>query len=146
MINPCLRNRWIWLTAAALSAAATLVSAGDKPLTFLDLMRFGQIDDAVISADGSWVGYTIEPDRGDGEAVLRSTVSETEVRIERGSAVEISRDGRWAVAAITPTLQEREKAERDKGKKTGQGEQGRRRAEEGACHRQPRRWRGDPDR
>ena len=38
-------------------------------------------------------------------------------RIERGAAPEISRDGRWVVAAITPTLEEREKAEDDKDKK-----------------------------
>jgi len=120
MINTCVRIRCIWLATAMLSAAASLVGAGDRPLTFLDLMQFSQIEGTVISADGSWIAYALEPDRGDGEVVIRSTATDqagAEYRIERGSAVEISRDGRWAVAAITPTLQEREKAKGDEGKK-----------------------------
>jgi dipeptidyl aminopeptidase/acylaminoacyl peptidase len=117
MIRTGARKRSILLAAAILSAAATTLAAGDKPLTFVDLMRFSQIEDAVISADGTWIAYTLVPDRGDGEVVARSTIDGTEVRIERGSAPEISRDGRWVAAAITPTLQAREKAESDKKKK-----------------------------
>ena len=117
MINTCFRSRWIWLATAVLTAVTTLVAAGDRELTFLDLMQFRQIDKTAISADGSWVAYTLEPDRGDGEVVIRSTSTEktgVDYRIERGAAAEISRDGRWVVAAITPTLNEREKANGDK--------------------------------
>ncbi len=114
MINTCVRNRWIWLATAMLLTAATVVTAGDKPLTFLDLMQFRQINDAVIAAEGGWVAYALEPDRGDGEVVIRSTDSDTEYRIERGAAPEIAADGSWVVAVITPTLEEREKADHDK--------------------------------
>ena len=61
---------------AILSAAAALY-AGDRPLTFEDLMKFRQIQDASISEDGAWVAYALIPDRGDGEAVAQSTTSDT---------------------------------------------------------------------
>ena len=116
------RHRWFVVLVLVCSAAAA--GAGDRPLTFLDLMQFRQIDGTVISADGSWVAYVLDPDRGDGEVVVRSTVSQTEYRIERGAAPAISRDGRWAVAAITPTLQEREKAAEGRGRKKGRDKDG----------------------
>ena len=117
-----IRSVWVLSVVVVLLAAATVVAGGEKTLTFLDLMQFRQIENPVISADGEWVAYALEPDRGDGEVVIRSTGSDIEYRIERGAAPEISRDGRWVVAAIKPTLAEREKAEGDKGKKNGKDE------------------------
>jgi dipeptidyl aminopeptidase/acylaminoacyl peptidase len=94
---------------------ATSVGAGEDPLTFLDLMKFRQIRDASISQNGEWVAYSLVPDRGDPEAVVRSTTSKTEYRIERGVVPEVSADESWAVAALEPTLEEREKAKVEKG-------------------------------
>jgi len=108
------RNRWASLVAGMMFATATVVAAGDKPLTFLDLMQFRQIEDAVISNDGGWIAYALVPDRGDGEVVIRSTASDTEIRIERGAAPKISGDGHWVAAEIKPTLEEREKAKGEK--------------------------------
>jgi len=116
-------NRWTLLVAGVLLATVTVVAAGEKPLTFLDLMQFRQIEDAVISTDGGWIAYALVPDRGDGEVVIRSTISETEYRIERGANPEISKNARWVVAAISPTLEEREKNKGDKGKKNSDDEQ-----------------------
>ncbi len=120
-MNP---SRWIrvgWTLMLGGVLLATVVAAGEKPLTFRDLMQFRQIEDPVISVDGDWVAYTIAPDRGDGEVVIRSTVSGTEVRVERGAGPEISRDGGWVVATIAPTLEAREKAKNGKGKKGKKG-------------------------
>ncbi len=86
------------------------VLAGDKALSFEELMKFQQIRGAVISADGGWIASSLVPDRGDGVLVIRSTTTGTEHRIERGADPVISNDGRWVAAAITPTLEEREKA------------------------------------
>ena len=97
--------------------ATFVVEAGDRPLTFEDLMKFRQIRNASISEDGTWVAYALVPDRGDGEAVVRSTMTEEIFRIERGSKPLISADGRWVAAAIVPTLEEREKAEAKRAKK-----------------------------
>jgi dipeptidyl aminopeptidase/acylaminoacyl peptidase len=90
---------------------AVAAAAGDRPLAFTDLMMFRQIEDVVISDNGGWVAYALVPDRGDGEVVVRSTTTETEYRVERGARPVISGDGKWLVAAVTPTLEEREKAE-----------------------------------
>jgi len=98
-----------------LIAAAAAAAGGDLELSFEELMKFRQIEDAVISADGTWIAYVLEPDRGDGRLVIRSTSTETEYVIERGAGPEISAEGRWVVAAITPTLEEREKAKGKKG-------------------------------
>jgi dipeptidyl aminopeptidase/acylaminoacyl peptidase len=92
------------------------LGAGDRPLTFEDLMKFRQIQDASISEDGEWVAYTLVPDRGDGEAVVQSTIAGTIFQIERGDDPVISADGRWVAAAIAPTLEESEKAKAKRGK------------------------------
>mgnify|MGYP001826256743 CR=1 FL=1 len=111
-----LRSRSVVLVTVVLGAFAA--EAGERPLTFEDLMKFRQIRAATISEDGEWVAYALVPDRGDGEAVARSTTSEREFRVERGSGPVFSADGRWVAASITPSLEEREKAEA-KGKKKG---------------------------
>ena len=103
-----------------LVAAAVVVDAGDRPLTFSDLMKLRQIQGAVISKDGAWIAYALVPDRGDGEAVVRSTSGDTEYLIERGGEPVISANGLWVAAAIEPTLEEREKAQGKK-KKNGGG-------------------------
>jgi dipeptidyl aminopeptidase/acylaminoacyl peptidase len=95
-----------------------VVEAGDRPLTFEDLMKFRQIRNASISEDGAWVAYVLVPDRGDSEGVVRSTTTNALFRIERGSEPVISADGQWVAAAITPTLEEREKV-RAKRRKSG---------------------------
>lgn len=105
--------------ALVVVAVAIGADAGDRPLTFSDLMKLRQIHGAVISKDGGWVAYTLVPDRGDGEAVMRSIPGDTEYRVVRGSGPEISADGLWVAATIEPTLEEREKAPDTKGKNKG---------------------------
>jgi len=115
------RYGWVVVLVLGFMVGATAVAAGgDRELSFEELMKFRQIEDAVISTDGEWIAYALVPDRGDGQLVIRSTSSETEYVIERGAGPEISVDGRWVVAAITPTLEERETAKEDE--KTDDGD------------------------
>ena len=106
--------------AAAWAASAW---AGDKPLTFADLMKFRTIRDPVISKDGGWIAYGLAPDRGDGEAVARAVAGDAEYLIERGAGPKISGDGRWVAAAIEPSLEEREKAEGKGGQGKGKNDE-----------------------
>jgi dipeptidyl aminopeptidase/acylaminoacyl peptidase len=101
-------------------ACAFTVEAGEYPVTFEDLMKFHQIRDASLSEDGKWVAYSLVPDRGDGEVVVRSAASEREFRIERGTDPVFSADGLWVAASITPSLEERDKAQA-KSEKRGSG-------------------------
>lgn len=83
-------------------------------------MRFRQIRGAVISDDGAWVAYGLEPDRGDGEGVLQATNGTTSFTVARGASPVLARDGRWAAFAVTPPFAEREKARKaKKGKDDG---------------------------
>ena len=118
-------GRLFCLTTLIVVSATGSLLAGDQELTFSDLMKFRQIEGAVVSDDGEWVAYGLVPDRGDGETVVRSVSAATEFRIERGSDPKITADGRWAVAFISPTLEESEKAKAKKAKmgKTGPGKE-----------------------
>ncbi|MGD9252995.1 MAG: hypothetical protein PVG92_03575, partial [Holophagae bacterium] len=104
------RNLVVSIALVAVLTVATAAVAGDRALTYEDLMKFSQIEDAVISDDGDWIAYAVVPDRGDSEVVVRSTATDTEYRIERGARPVISSDGLWVAAEITPTLEEREQA------------------------------------
>lgn len=94
--------------------ASTATYAGDKVLTFADLMKFEEIHDPVISGDGAWIAYALAPDRGDGTVIARAANGDTEYRIELGSHPQISSDGKWVVAVLEPTLEEQDKASKSK--------------------------------
>ncbi|MGB5659972.1 MAG: hypothetical protein WBO54_10865, partial [Thermoanaerobaculia bacterium] len=102
---------------------ATASFAGTKPLTWVDLMQFRQIEGPVLSKQGNWIAYSLQPDRGDGKVEVRGTGDGPVYSIELGSAPVISGDERWVAAKIQPTLEEQLEAEDDKngddGPKTG---------------------------
>ena len=110
-----------FVAGVAVVLAAASVSAGTEPLTFQELMKFRQIEDAVISKDGSWIAYELQPDRGEGEAVARSVEGDAEYRVERGGKPALSGDSAWFAAAILPTQKERDEAAKKKGEKKGKG-------------------------
>ncbi len=117
----CLRFPAVLLLLAQLIGASDS-DAGTKPLTWVDLMQFRQIEGAVLSKQGTWVAYSLKPDRGDGEVVVRSTVGEAVYHIELGSDPAISGDEHWVAAAIQPSLEARLEAEEESdedGPKTG---------------------------
>lgn len=70
---------------AALAAFAPLaVHAQKKVLTQADWDRWRSIQGATLSNDGKWVSYTLSPQVGDGEFVVRSTTGSTEYRVPVG--------------------------------------------------------------
>jgi len=76
--------------------------AQQKALTVTDMMKFKHIQNPAISEEGNWVVYSVKPDRGDGEAVVLSTTSTKEFKIERGSRPILSKNGRWVAATVLP--------------------------------------------
>ena len=120
--SKCLRVPAVLVLLAQLFGAADS-SAGTKPLTWVDLMQFRQIEGPVLSKQGNWVAYALKPDRGDGEVKIRSTNGEAVYSIELGSDPAISGDERWVAASIQPTLEEKLAAEEEEqgenGPKTG---------------------------
>jgi hypothetical protein len=85
-----------------------------RTLTFTDLMKIRQIEQPSISADGRWVAFTAEPDRGDPEVVIRATGAATpRYTVSPGSDPVISHDGSHVAIRIDPSLEERETMDRD---------------------------------
>jgi dipeptidyl aminopeptidase/acylaminoacyl peptidase len=63
---------------------ATPALAQKKALTQADWDRWRSIQGATLSNDGKWVAYTLAPQVGDGEFVVRSTTGTTEYRVPVG--------------------------------------------------------------
>jgi dipeptidyl aminopeptidase/acylaminoacyl peptidase len=55
-----------------------------KPLTQADWDRWRSINNATLSNDGKWAAYTLTPQVGDGEFVVRATSGTTEYRVPVG--------------------------------------------------------------
>ena len=129
----------VFAAAASLVVASPLVAQqGQKrPLTPEDWDHWKSISGATLSPDGKWALYSLVPQVGDGEMVVRATSGSTEYRVPRGfigrpqmvagqrgggnmPAAEFSPDGRYAVAMTYAPMGEFEKARREKKKPSEQ--------------------------
>ena len=75
------------LPLAFLLLALPLSAQGPAPkrvLTQADWDHWRSITGAALSYDGKWAAYTLVPQVGDGELVIRSTLGSTEYRVPRG--------------------------------------------------------------
>jgi dipeptidyl aminopeptidase/acylaminoacyl peptidase len=76
--------RFLSEAAFFVAALATPALAQKKALTQADWDRWRSIQGAALSDDGKWVAYTLSPQVGDGEFVVRSTTGDTEYRVPVG--------------------------------------------------------------
>ncbi|MDB4873691.1 MAG: peptidase family protein [Gemmatimonadetes bacterium] len=67
-----------------LVAAPVAAQAQKKALTQADWDKWKSINAPALSNDGKWAVYTLIPQVGDGELVIRSTTGSTEYRVPRG--------------------------------------------------------------
>ena len=68
-----------------LAGAAPVFAQGSKKvLTQADWDIWKSINGPALSSDGKWAVYTLVPQVGDGELVIRSTSGSTEYRVPRG--------------------------------------------------------------
>jgi dipeptidyl aminopeptidase/acylaminoacyl peptidase len=104
------------VTLVLLLVAGFSAAQGTKTITFADLMKFRAIDKPVISENGAVVAYGLQPDRGDGEGIVRIVASGATTKVARGGSPVISKSGRWVAMAVKPTLAATEKAGKDKPK------------------------------
>lgn len=102
----------ILLLVLGMGAAA----APKKPLTIPDIMKFRALQDAVIAENGALAAFTLQPDRGDGEAVVVRTADGREVRVARGGKPSLGKDGRWAALAVKIPAADAEKPEKERPK------------------------------
>jgi dipeptidyl aminopeptidase/acylaminoacyl peptidase len=88
--------------------------AAQRPLDLAAFDRWRTIEQEALSRNGEWVAFALQPDRGDGELVVRATGPTTEYRVPRGHNPQFSPDGAWAVFLIAPELASVETAKRAK--------------------------------
>ena len=111
-------RRLVSMTALSLLLTVALVSAapGTKTITFADLMKFRAIGGTTISDDGKVVAYGLQPDRGDGEAVVHALATGKLVRVPLGASPVISKDGRFVAMVLKVPFALSEKTGKDKAK------------------------------
>ncbi len=111
-------RRLVSITALCLLLAVALASAapGTKTITFADLMKFRAIGGTTISDDGKVVAYGLQPDRGDGEAVVHALATGKLVRVPLGASPVISKDGRFVAMVLKVPFALSEKTGKDKPK------------------------------
>jgi dipeptidyl aminopeptidase/acylaminoacyl peptidase len=81
-----------------------------KPLDPTVYDGWQRIAERVLSADGKYVAYTVVPQEGDGRLYIRATGDSYAKEIPRGSAVEFTADGRYAVFLIRPFFKDTREA------------------------------------
>jgi hypothetical protein len=88
-----------------------LLFGGEREFTFSDVMRFQK-----ISENGKWVSYCTYPDRGNTTAYIKSTITEDEHFVERGTSTLFSNDTKWAAIRKKPDIIEQLNSEKEKDK------------------------------
>jgi dipeptidyl aminopeptidase/acylaminoacyl peptidase len=95
---------------------ATIVRAGQKPISYDAYDEWRSIQGTQISRDGMWVAYVLAPQDGDGKLVVRNLKTDTEFRAARGRGPVITVDGKFVVFMIAPAKAEVDKAKKEKKK------------------------------
>lgn len=105
-----------FLTVLALTAVlvGSVTARGKKPLDHDVYDGWRSIRSSALSRSGNWAIFTIAPQVGDGEMIVRSTTTEREFTIPRGSGPTVSHDEKYVVFAVAPTRQETETARRER--------------------------------
>src|SRR6184192_1942474 len=123
------------ISVSGMLAAFSLTAIAQAPkrvLTPDDWDHWRSIASPAISNDGRWVVYSLVPQVGDGELIVRSTSGATEYRIPRGFVgrpqmvagardttnitppAQITSDSKFAVALTYAPMNEFERARREK--------------------------------
>ena len=74
----------VLLLVSLLSSQLLAQGAAKRPITFQDFDSWRSLQGAQISRDGKFVAYVMQPQDGDGELFVRSTVTDQERRVPRG--------------------------------------------------------------
>lgn len=91
-------KRALLITGAAV--LCTVLSAQKKPLDHSVYDGWQSISGTAVTDNGEVMSYLISPQQGDAELVFANTATGRELKVERGGAASLSRDGKWAVFNI----------------------------------------------
>src|SRR3954462_1658569 len=79
-----MRIKRLAVVSTIVVALPSVATAQKKALTQADWDTWKSISSPALSNDGKWAAYTLIPQVGDGELVIRSTTGNTEYRVPRG--------------------------------------------------------------
>lgn len=102
-----------------LSLLAGSAAQAAERMTYDELMKVRKIQSTVISDDGDWVAYAVQPDRGDGEGFVVGWRGRPEYRVDRGYDPQLSFDGSFAAFRVATPFEEQETLEPDERSKPG---------------------------
>jgi hypothetical protein len=77
-----------------------------KPLDHSVYDGWESIQERVLSNNGEYTAFTVNPQEGDGRLVLANKANSWRLEVPRGYMVSLSADSRYAVFKIKPTYQE----------------------------------------
>ena len=102
------------------SAASPVVPiAQKKPITHDVYDSWRSIVGQRLSRDGVWVAYSVQPQDGDGELIVRNLKTEQEYRHPRGTGDIITPDSKFVLFTISPTKAERDRLRQQRRPATG---------------------------
>ncbi len=84
----------------------TTIAQTKKPLDHSVYDQWQSVQQPLISADGKWVVYLINPQEGDGELIIQSTDGVYKKIVARGYNHVISEDSRYVVFKIRPLFKD----------------------------------------
>ncbi len=118
MRQPVRSLRWIAIVLCVYIAAAapSAQQAARRPITHDVYDGWRSIQGTKISRDGTWLVYTLAPQDGDGELVVRNLTTGAERRHPRGKDAVITGDDRFVIFTIAPLKADVDKARKDKKK------------------------------
>ncbi len=93
-----------------LFVTVNLFSQTKKTLSHSDYDDWKSIGERMISNDGKFVVYAINPQEGDGELVIQSSNNQYKKQIARGYGAVISEDSRYVIFKIKPLYQDTRQA------------------------------------
>src|SRR5436190_21901118 len=94
-----MRRIYFFIFTLSLSSAAV---AQKKPLDHSVYDGWQHIGERMISNDGKWVVYTIDPQEGDNELVIQSSDAKYKKTVARGYNALITEDSRYVIFKIKP--------------------------------------------
>lgn len=91
-----------------------LVSKEYKFFGLEETMKFEAFSFKYLSDNGDWLVYGLQPDRGDGRAIVQSTRNETKYEIPRATSPSMSETANYIAFRVRPDLLESENDKKNK--------------------------------
>ncbi len=85
---------------------SSILFAQKKPLDHTVYDGWESIQERVLSDDGKWVAFTVNPQEGDGKLVIKMTNGSNTTEVPRGYNVDFTPDGKYCIFKIKPYFKE----------------------------------------